>query len=49
MNSHPELKEFFSQHNDNQAYWYAAEIVTFDFIVDWLKKLQEVLRRLQDR
>ena len=47
MNSHPELKEFFSQHNDNQAYWYAAEIVPFDFIVDWLKKLQEVLTKLQ--
>lgn len=48
MNSHPELKEFFSQHNDNQAYWYATEIVPFDFIVDWLKKLQEVLTKLQE-
>jgi len=47
MSSHPELQGFFTQHNDNQAYWYAAEIVPFDFIIDWLKKLQEVLKKLQ--
>ena len=35
MNSHPELKEFFSQHNDNQAYWYAAEIVPFDTLAEF--------------
>lgn len=47
MNSHSELQKFFSQHNDNQAYWYAAEIVPFDFIIDWLKDLQRTLVSLQ--
>ena len=46
MNSHPEFQKFFSQHNDNESYWYSAEIIPFDLILDWLKDLLKLLASL---
>ena len=47
LKSQPELQKIFSGHRDGDDAWSYPEIIPFDSVIDWLKKLQDLLKRLQ--
>jgi len=47
MSAHPELQEFFPEHKNGEYFWSCSGLIPFDSVLDWLKKLQEVLTKLQ--
>ena len=47
MNNHPDLRADFPEHKAGEYHWIHPEIIPFDSVIDWLKELQELLKRLQ--
>ena len=47
LSSHPELQNVFSGRRDGDNAWCSPELIPFDSVVDWLKNLQGLLKRLQ--
>jgi hypothetical protein len=47
MKKYPALLEMFPEHKNGEFYWSHPAIIPFDSVIDWLKNLQELLKRLQ--
>ena len=47
MSAHPELQELFPEHQNGKDFWSCSGLIPFDSVIDWLKQLQEVLKKLQ--
>ncbi len=48
INAHDELKaEFPELVNGDTRFWWHKDIIPFDAVLDWLKNLQKLLKRLQ--
>ena len=47
MKKYPALLEMFPEHKNGEYCWSHPAIIPFDSVIDWLKKLQDLLKRLQ--